>query len=119
GNIASHLEEASLLLPDQKAILSAKANGFPEKSFSELYQDVKTTASFLKSKGVGRGDKTLLFVRSGYELIVLAFALFFLGAVPIVIDPGMGLKSLLRCIRSTRPSHMVGIPLAHWVSRFF
>ena len=119
GNIASHLEEASLRLPDQKAILSAKANGFPEKSFSELYQDVKTTASFLKSKGVGRGDKTLLFVRSGYELIVLAFALFFLGAVPIVIDPGMGLKSLLRCIRSTRPSHMVGIPLAHWVSRFF
>ena len=31
----------------------------------------------------------------------------------------MGLKSLLRCIRSTQPSHMVGIPLAHWVSRCF
>tara|TARA_B100001057_G_C22857383_1_gene953173 strand:+ start:1083 stop:2693 length:1611 start_codon:yes stop_codon:yes gene_type:complete len=119
GNIASHLKEASVRLPDEKAILSGKTGGFPDKSFLELYRDVKTTAAFLKSKGVGKGDKTLLFVRSGYELIVLAFSLFFIGAVPIIIDPGMGLKSLLRCIQSTRPSHMVGIPLAHWVGRFF
>ena len=119
GNVASHLKEASLRLPDQKAILSARDGGFPEKSFLELYQDVQATASFLRSKGFGKGDKTLLFVRSGYELVVLAFSLFFVGAVPIIIDPGMGLKSVLRCIRSTQPSHMVGIPVAHWVSRFF
>ena len=117
GNIASHLEELPSACPTKKPFFRPRPTAFPKNLFG-LYQGVKTTASFLKSKGVGRGDKTLLFVRSGYELIVLAFA-FFLGAVPIVIDPGMGLKSLLRCIRSTRPSHMVGIPLAHWVSRFF
>ena len=118
-NIASHLEKASLRLPDKKAILSANGQSFPEKSFLELYQDVKATAAYLKSRGVKKHDKTLLFVRSGYELIVLAFSLFFLGAVPIIIDPGMGLKSVLRCIRSTRPTHMIGIPIAHLVSQAF
>lgn len=119
ANVASHLKEASVRLPDKKAILSAKAHGFSERSFLELYQDVQASAAFLKSKGVGKGDKTLLFVRSGYELVVLAFSLFFLGAVPVIIDPGMGLKSVLRCIGSTRPSHMVGIPVVHWISRCF
>ena len=50
GNIASHLKEASLRLPGQKAILSAKTHGFPEKSFQELYKDVEATASYLKSR---------------------------------------------------------------------
>ena len=65
GNIASHLKEASVRLPDEKAILSGKTGGFPDKSFLELYRDVKATAAFLKSKGVGKGDKTLLFVPFG------------------------------------------------------
>ena len=117
-NVASHLKETSVRLPNGKAILSASGQ-FPEKSFSELYQDVRACSAFLKKKGIEKGDKALLFVRSGYELIVLAFSLFFIGAVPVIIDPGMGLKSVLRCIRATRPTHMIGIPLAHWVSRFF
>ena len=117
-NVASHLKETSVRLPNGKAILSASGQ-FPEKSFSELYQDVRACSAFLKKKGIEKGDKALLFVRSGYELIVLAFSLFFIGAVPVIIDPGMGLKSVLRCIRATRPTHMIGIPLAHWVSRIF
>ncbi len=119
GNIASHLKEASARLPNGKAILSANRKSFPEKTFFELYQDVRACSAFLKTKGIEKGDKALLFVRSGYELIVLAFSLFFIGAIPVIIDPGMGLKSVLRCIRSTQPDHMIGIPLAHWVSRIF
>jgi len=117
-NIASHLKDTSARLPNGKAILSARRK-FPEKSFAELYQDVRACSAFLKTKGIEKGDKALLFVRSGYELIVLAFSLFFIGAVPVIIDPGMGLRSVLRCIRTTQPNHMIGIPLAHWVSRFF
>ena len=117
-NVASHLKETATRLPNGKAVLSANGK-FPEKSFSELYQDVRACSAFLKTKGIEKGDKALLFVRSGYELIVLAFSLFFIGAVPVIIDPGMGLKSVLRCIRATQPDHMIGIPMAHWVSRFF
>lgn len=117
-NVASHLKETANRLPNVKAVLSANGK-FPEKSFAELYQDVRACSAFLQTKGIAKGDKALLLVRSGYELIVLAFSLFFIGAVPVIIDPGMGLKSVLRCIRATQPDHMIGIPLTHWVSRFF
>ena len=117
-NIASRLKETSVRLPNGRAILCANGK-FPEKSFSELYQDVRACSAFLKDKGIERGDKVLLFVRSGYELIVLAFSLFFIGAVPVIIDPGMGLRAVLRCIKRTQPDHLIGIPMTHWVSRFF
>ncbi len=117
GNVASHLKNAASRLPDQAAILSSNPQGFGKRSFGELYEDVLRYSSLLRERGFKKGDKTLLLVKSGYELIVVAFSLFFIGAVPVIIDPGMGLKSVLRCIRSTRPDHMIGVALAHWLGR--
>lgn len=58
-------------------------------------------------------------VRPGLELILAVFALFRIGAVPVVIDPGMGLKSFLNCVRRTQPEALVGITPAHIISKFF
>ncbi len=64
-----------------------------------------------------RGDRTLLMVKPGLPLIAAAFGLFQLGAVPVIIDPGMGLRNFLTCVARTRPRALVGIPLAQVVSR--
>ena len=58
-------------------------------------------------------------VRPGLELIVLVFALFQLGAVPVVIDPGMGLKNFRACVARTRPRALVGITAAIGVSLYY
>ena len=58
------------------------------------------------------GDKALLFVNPGPGLIIWAFALFRIGAIPVVIDPGMGIRSFLSCIQRTQPEAMVGISKA-------
>src|SRR5688572_6016620 len=58
-------------------------------------------------------------VRQGLPLIASVFALFRMGAVPVVIDPGMGLKSFLACVARSRPEAMIGIPFAQIISRFF
>ena len=63
--------------------------------------------------------RTLLMVRPGSDLIRCCFALFKVGAVPVVIDPGMGLKNFLSCVRRTRPEALVGIPMSQVVSRVF
>ena len=73
----------------------------------------------LAARGVRRGDRTLLMVRPGLPLIASAFALFRLGAVPVVIDPGMGLRNFLSCVRQTRPRALVGIPFAQLAGRIF
>jgi acyl-coenzyme A synthetase/AMP-(fatty) acid ligase len=54
-----------------------------------------------------------MMVRPGFEFIGLTFALFKIGAVPVMIDPGMGVGRMLECIHSVDPQAFIGIPLAH------
>jgi olefin beta-lactone synthetase len=88
-------------------------------SFAELDAEVSAWKVRLAVAGIARGDRTLLLVRQGLPLIASAFALFRLGAVPVVIDPGMGLKNFLACVARSRPTALVGIPFAQILSRLF
>ena len=88
-------------------------------SFQELEREQDAWAARFLSKGMGPGARVLLMVKPGLPLIAICFALFKIGAVPVVIDPGMGLKSFLNCVRRSKPAFLVGISLAIWVSRFF
>ena len=88
-------------------------------SFRELAAEQDAWGIYLKERGICRGARVLLMARPGLPLIALSFALFKIGAVPVVIDPGMGLKSFLSCVRRTQPDAMVGIGLAIWVARVF
>jgi len=73
----------------------------------------------LRQAGIGRNDRTLVMVKQGLPLIASVFALFRIGAVPVVIDPGMGLKNFLSCVRRSQPRALLGIPLAQLISRVF
>ncbi len=88
-------------------------------SFAELAAEVAAWEARLSGCGIRRGDRTLVMVRPGLPLIAGTFALFKLGAVPVVIDPGMGLGHFLACVARTRPRALVGIPLAQAISRLF
>ncbi len=88
-------------------------------SFAELSAEAGAWQAEFVARGLRRGDRTLVMVRPGLPLIAAVFALFGLGAVPVVIDPGMGLKSFLACVARSRPRALVGIPLARVVSRLF
>jgi acyl-CoA synthetase (AMP-forming)/AMP-acid ligase II len=90
-----------------------------ERSFGELDVEVSATAHYFAERGIRRGMRVLLMVRPGLDLIRVVFALFRMGAVPIVIDPGLGLRQFLRCVKHSRPAAVVGIPAAIWVSRLF
>jgi acyl-CoA synthetase (AMP-forming)/AMP-acid ligase II len=88
-------------------------------TFAELDAEVSAWCARLTTAGIARGDRTLLMVRQGLPLIASAFALFRLGAVPVVIDPGMGRKNFLACVARSRPTALVGIPLAQLLSHLF
>jgi acyl-CoA synthetase (AMP-forming)/AMP-acid ligase II len=88
-------------------------------SFAELGLGSDVFAATLAEQGVRQGDRVMLMVRPSMAFFCLTFALFQLGAVVILIDPGMGYKNLLRCIGSVRPDILVGIPQAIAFSRIF
>lgn len=76
-------------------------------------------AHALAAAGIERGETTLVMVRAGIDLIALTYGLFKLGAVPVLIDPGMGRAAFLRSVATTAPTAFVGIPLAHALRAVF
>lgn len=124
ANVARFLDLRAGEQPDRTAVLvpQGRKNGqiqYERISFAELHSQSEQIAHGMVENGVRRGTRTLLMVRPGGDLIRCCFALFKVGAVPVVIDPGMGLKHFLSCVQRTRPEALVGISLAHLISRFF
>jgi len=118
GSVAAYLSQSAEKFPHKPALISgAESPQFSPLSFAKLDQKVNQAAHELKGVGICAGDKSLLFVNPGPALIIWAFALFRLGAIPVVIDPGMGIKSFLSCIKRTKPTAMVGICRAFWLRR--
>ncbi len=117
-NIAAYLPAMARQVPDQAAVVVTTGYDrggrarYTQLTFRELEEQSNRYANGLSGVGIGRGTRTLVMVRPGREFVGLIFALFKMGAVPILIDPGMGLRRMLECIRGVRPEAFVGIPLA-------
>jgi len=124
-NVAHYLTEQAHRQPDVVAVrapvgrLASGAIQYQERSFAELESEASAVAHMLADRGIVRGSRVLLMVKPGLDLIRIVFALFKVGAVPIVIDPGMGLSKFLKCVRHSKPSAVVGIPAAILVSHLF
>ena len=122
ANIARHLVSMAAAQPATPALKIPRgrtATGdidYLTLTFAELAAEVAAWQSRLTAAGVRPGDRTLVMVRPGLPLIAGVFALFALGAVPIVIDPGMGLKNFLACVAHSRPRALLGIPFARFLS---
>ncbi len=82
-------------------------------TFAQLETLSNRYANGLRSLGLSRGMRVLLMVRPGFEFVGLSFALFKMGVVPVMIDPGMGMRRLLECVRGVDLHGFIGIPLAH------
>ncbi len=88
-------------------------------NFQQLNELCDQYAHGLSDYGIRRGERVLMMLRPNVDFIAVAFALLKIGAVPILIDPGMGRRSFLQCVAETEPTAMIGIPLAHALSRIF
>ncbi len=118
-NIVDALRRVAATQGSQTALVAREGRRWRQWTFTELRQHSEGFAAALQAAGVEQGDRVMLMVRPSLEFICLTFALFQLGAVVILIDPGMGYKNLLRCIGNVRPDILVGIPKAILFSHIF
>lgn len=86
---------------------------YETRTYAQLLTEVDDMAVNLYEAGVRPGHKTLILMRPDLALPVTAFALFKLGAVPVFINPAMGLSQLLDCIRKLRPQTVIASPAVH------
>jgi len=125
ANIARHLPLMAARRPAAPAIKIPRGRtsdgriDYLTLSFAELDHEVDRWVAHLQLKGVQKNDRVLVMVKQGLPLIAAAFALFKLGAVPVIIDPGMGRKNFLACVTRSQPRVLLGIPLAQVMSHVF
>ncbi|MBU1169577.1 MAG: AMP-binding protein [Proteobacteria bacterium] len=118
-NIASYLKLQAEQQPYKRAVVYPEGKDsqgrirYAHLTFKQLDLESDRLAQGLKSISIKRGTKTILMVKPCIDFFVLTYALFKVGAVPVVVDPGMGVKRMLECLASTEAEAFIGIPLAH------
>lgn len=118
-NIAQPLVEQARQRPDVPALIEPRgmASGRPRRerrwSFAELDAETDRLARGLRAAGIGRGTRTVLMVPPSLEFYALTFALFKLGAVIVLVDPGMGVRNLGVCLGEAEPEAFIGVTKAH------
>lgn len=124
ANVARFLPRAAQRRPDGIAAripLGRRLDGsihYQSLTFAELNADSDACVRIFQEAGLQRAMRVLVMVRPGLDLLLVCFALFKLGAIPIVIDPGMKMGNFLACVRQSLPEAMVGIRMAHFLAYF-
>lgn len=115
-NVASSLVEWAAQSPRRRAIVvpSKREGRHQDKvlDFAELEALSNRYANALDQAGFARGMRVLLMVPAGVDFFGIVFALYKLGAVLVMIDPGMGVRRLLECVRGVDLQGFIGIPKA-------
>ena len=122
-NIADRLRISAKLVPTQRAVVfpetrdKAKRIAWTHVTFKQLDAEVDAIARGLIEFGVRPGHRIVLMVRPSIEFIALTFGIMRAGACCTLIDPGMGKRSVLRCLDSVDPDGFVAIPPVQIVRR--
>lgn len=118
-NVASHLRTMARIQPYKRAVVcpcgrdSQGRVAYTHLTFRQLDIESDCLAQGLDAVGVSRGVRTILMVKPSLDFFALVFALFKVGAVPVVVDPGMGVGRMLNCLQESRAQALIGIPPAH------
>lgn len=118
-NIASHLPAMAKAQPHTLAVVFPEGRdrkgrvSYTHYTYDQLNKASDTMARGLESVGIKRGLRTVLMVKPSLDFFALTFALFKVGAVPVLVDPGMGIKNLGQCLAEAQPEAFIGIPKAH------
>ncbi|MEE8399323.1 MAG: fatty acid CoA ligase family protein [Desulfobacterales bacterium] len=124
-NISSYLSQMADIQPHKRAVVFPAGRdhqgrvAYAHLTFRQLDRESDCLAHGLEQNGISRGTRTVLMVMPSIDFFVLTYALFKTGAVPVVVDPGMGIRRMLRCLEQSQPEAFIGIPKAHLIRRLF
>lgn len=96
--------------PDAVAIAEPRGQEWRRISWSLLDRRVGELAAGLAAEGVRRGDRVSVLIPVGADLIAVIYACWRIGASVVVTDAGLGVRGMVRALRSAAPDHVIAIP---------
>jgi acyl-CoA synthetase (AMP-forming)/AMP-acid ligase II len=86
-------------------------------TFATLLQRVRHAAAGLTALGVADGARTVVLTPPAPDFLVTMFALLACGAVPVLIDPGIGPRRVRAALSAVAPVAFIGSRRAHVARR--
>ena len=108
-NISTLIADRARELPDRPAV----TGGGGSVTFAELEADVALMSAGLRAAGLKPGARVALLITPSADFVALTFALYRAGAITVLIDPGIGLPNMKRCLAEAAPEAFAGVPKAH------
>ena len=124
-NVANQITDIAIKFPFRRSVVipgkkdSLGNYTYSHLTFIQLEKRINQLSNKLVNLGVKKGQRVLLFVKPSKDFSALTFALFKLGAVPVLIDPGMGVKNFLTAIIQVKADVIIGIPKIHFIRQIF
>jgi len=125
NNIAEALREQAADRPDGIALIMPIRRGADGRwqdqrwTYRQLNDLSDRLAAGFQRQGIAPGTRVAFMVPPSLEFFALFFALFKAGCVPVLIDPGIGLKPLKACLGEARPEVFIGVTRAQLARMLF
>ncbi|KPA19144.1 peptide synthase [Candidatus Magnetomorum sp. HK-1] len=116
SNVSKHIVTLAQKDPYKKMVLSLSGRddngkmGYSHLTCRQFNQQSDDIARGLQRAGVVRGTKTALQMEPGIEWFAVTYALLKIGAVPILLQPSIGLKKMAQCVKEVEPEALVTSP---------
>jgi acyl-CoA synthetase (AMP-forming)/AMP-acid ligase II len=111
-NVMLDLLIAAARIPTKRAVVAAASGSYRDVTYEALVADIERTSAGLFERGIGKGTRVLMLIPPSIEFVVLVYALFRLGAVPVFLDPGNNVQRLAQLVRDAEPEAILAVPLA-------
>lgn len=85
--------------------------------YYELNELSDCYARGLREYGIEAGTRTALMLTPGLDFFAMFFAMFKAGVVPVLIDPGIGMKPLKQCLAEASPKAFIGVTKAQFARK--
>lgn len=118
-DLAAHLLRIVAQKPDGLVVAHMRGIGsdgrgrYETMTYEEMDRESNRVAHGLEKVGIRRGMHTVLMVTPGVDFFTVLAAILKIGAIPVLVDPGMGVRNLKKCFDEAEPEAFIGIPRAH------
>lgn len=114
-NVSERFDINCLNNRDKRAIIRYKGANRCDSplDYQSLEQIVSNYAFALESIDITQGAKVVILFKPDMEFYFIMIALFKIGAIPVLIDPGMGIKNVVSCLKSVEADACIAMKEAH------
>ena len=105
--IGDYLARRELYSPDKLAFIDAGKSPEWRLTYRDANQRANKLANWLKSQGIGKGDRVAILAKDGYEHLDVFFACSKLGAIHTALNWRLHWQELLDIFKNTTPKALI------------